>query len=87
MAYKNWDNVRDNRIYAYLNQKELDDFLEAMRIKDIETQGKAAREMITERSKQIIAEYRKHNPRQSIKQTVKYHLKHGGITVINPTKQ
>lgn len=30
MTHKNWDNVRDNRIYGYLNQAELDLFYEAV---------------------------------------------------------
>ena len=48
MAYKQYQNIRDHRIYAYLNQKELDAFLEAMRIQDLAIQGKAARQMIVE---------------------------------------
>ena len=87
MAYKNWNNVRDHRIYAYLNQAEMEAFLEAMRIKDLAIQGKAARRMIVEHSQQIIAEHRKNNPQSAMKQTVKYHLPHGGFTVLNPTKQ
>ena len=47
MAYKQYQDVRDHRIYAYLNQKELDAFLEAMRIQDLAIQGK-------EKSKQSI---------------------------------
>ena len=77
MAYKQYQNIRDHRIYAYLNQKELDAFLEAMRIQDLAIQGKAARQMIVERSQQIIAEHRKNNPQSAMKQTVKYHLPHG----------
>ena len=58
-----------------------------MRIQDLAIQGKAARQMIVERSQQIIAEHRKNNPQSAMKQTVKYHLPHGGFTVLNPTKQ
>ena len=87
MAYRQYQDVRDHRIYAYFNQKELNDFLEAMRIQDLAIQGKAARQMIVERSQQIIAEHRKNNPQSAMKQTVKYHLPHGGFTVLNPTKQ
>lgn len=54
MAYKNWDDVRDHRIYAYLNQKELDLFLEAMRLQDLSQNATAARKFIVERSQQII---------------------------------
>lgn len=49
MAYRQYQDVRYHRIYAYLNQKELDAFLEAMRIQDLAIQGKAARQMIVER--------------------------------------
>ena len=87
MSRREYQNIRDNRVYAYLNKKEMDAFLEAMRIQDLAITGKAAREMIVERSQQIIAEHRKHNPQSAIKQTVKYHLPHGGFTVLNPTKQ
>lgn len=86
MAYKNWDNVRDHRLSVYFNQKEMDVFLEAMRIRDLEVQGKAARKLIVERSQQIIAEHRKHKPAQSRNQTVKYHLSHSDCTVFHPTK-
>lgn len=36
-----------------------------MRIQDLAITGKAAREMIVERSQQIIAEHRKHNPQSA----------------------
>lgn len=57
--YKNWDNVRDRRIYAYANEQEMAQFLEAMRIQDIEQQATAARQFIIERSQQIIEQHRK----------------------------
>ena len=54
MTHKNWDDVRDHRIYAYLNQKELDLFLEAMRLQDLSQIATAARQFIIERSQQIV---------------------------------
>ncbi len=54
MTHKNWDDVRDHRIYAYLNQKELDLFLEAMRLQDLSQNATAARQFIIERSQQIV---------------------------------
>lgn len=54
MSYKNWDDVRDNRIYAYLNQQELDLFLQAMQIQDIKQKATAARTFLVAHSQQII---------------------------------
>lgn len=54
MTHKNWDDVRDHRIHAYLNQKELDLFLEAMRLQDLSQNATAARQFIIERSQQIV---------------------------------
>lgn len=54
MAYKNWDDVRDHRIYAYLNQKELDLFLQAMYLKNLSQNATAARQFIVERSQQVV---------------------------------
>lgn len=68
--YKNWDNLRDHRIYAYANQRELDIFLEAMRLRDMSQQGTAARQFIIERSQQIIDEHSKKNQQPSV--TVNY---------------
>lgn len=82
MAYKNWDNVRDHRIYAYMNQAEKEAFFEAMRIRDIEQQATAARQMIVERSQQIIVESRKQSNRSKPpKTTVNYQFPHGTYTV------
>lgn len=80
MAYKNWDNVRDHRIYVYMNQAEMDAFLEAMRIRDMEQPATAARRMIIERSQQIIAE-RKSKQSKGIVTTVTYQLSNGKNTV------
>ena len=54
MAYNNWDDVRDHRIYAYLNQKELDLFLQAMYLKNLSQNATAARQFIVERSQQVV---------------------------------
>lgn len=88
MAYKNWDNVRDHRVYAYMNQAEMDKFLQAMKLQDMEQQATAARQMIIERSQQIIIESRKQsNQQRPQKQTVNYQFPSGEFTVFNPTKQ
>ena len=82
MAYKNWDNVRDHRIYAYLNQTEMDTFLQAMQIRDMEQQATAARQMIIERSQQIIIESHKQSNRSKpVKTTVNYQFPDGKFTV------
>lgn len=57
MAYKNWDDVRNHRVYAYLNQEELDLFMEAMRLKDIKQQATAARTFLIEHSKYIVNQH------------------------------
>lgn len=66
--YKNWDNVRDYRVYGYLNQKE-HDLLE--QVIDITGKQKAVcvREMIVAQSEIII---NKHNQKPSECQTVEY---------------
>lgn len=88
MAYKNWDNVRDHRIYAYMNQAEMDKFLQAMKLQDMEQQATAARQMIIERSQQIIIESRKQSNRSKpVKTTVNYQFPSGEFTVFNPTKR
>jgi len=83
MAHKNWDNVRDHRLYGYINQKELDDFLEAMRIRDMDQQATAVRQFVAERSSQIIIEHRQKQfkQRQVVVPTVKYQFPGGKFTV------
>lgn len=83
MAHKNWDNVRDHRLYGYINQKELDDFLEAMRIRDMGQQATAVRTFVVERSKQIIVEHRQDQfkQKQVTVPTVKYQFPGGKFTV------
>lgn len=79
MSYKNWDHVRDNRIYAYLNEKEMAQFLEAMQQQDLHQNATAARQFIIERSKQIIEESKRKKQQQ---QTV-YFLFNNGNSKVN----
>lgn len=83
MAHKNWDNVRDHRLYGYLNQKELDQFLEAMRLRDMEQQATAVRTFVTEMSEQIIINHRQNQFKQQqvIIPTVNYQFPSGKFTV------
>lgn len=55
--YKNWDNVRDYRIYGYLNQKEHDLLEQAIQITG-KQKAVCVREMIVAQSEIII---NKHN--------------------------
>ena len=82
MTYKNWDKVRDNRLHVYLNQHELDTFLEAMRLRDLGQKSTAARTMLIEQAQAIIIDSRKHRPAQTKTQTVKYQLPSGFFTVL-----
>ena len=83
MAHKNWDNVRDHRLYGYLNQKELDQFLEAMSLRDMGQQATAVRIFVTEMSEQIIINHRKNQFKQQqvIIPTVNYQFPSGKFTV------
>ena len=83
MAHKNWDNVRDHRLYGYLNQKELDQFLEAMRLRDMGQQATAVRTFVTEMSEQIITNHRQKQFKQQqvIIPTVNYQFPGGKFTV------
>lgn len=83
MTHKNWDNVRDNRIYGYLNQHEIDDFLEAMRLRDMDQQATAVRTFVVEHSKQIIIEHhqKQFKQQQVVIPTVKYQFPGGKFTV------
>lgn len=83
MAHKNWDNVRDHRLYGYLNQKELDAFLEAMRLRDLGQSATAVRTFVVERSEQIITEHRQDQFKQEqvIIPTVTYQFPGGKFTV------
>ncbi|PAT63123.1 hypothetical protein [Psychrobacter sp. JB193] len=83
MAHKNWDNVRDHRLYGYMNQKELDQFLEAMRLRDLGQPATAVREFLTEISEQIIITHRQKQFKQQqvVIPTVKYQFPSGKFTV------
>lgn len=83
MANKNWDNVRDHRLYGYMNQKELDQFLEAMRLRDLGQPATAVREFLIERSEQIIITHRQNQFKQQqvVIPTVKYQFPSGKFTV------
>lgn len=83
MAHKNWDNVRDHRLYGYMNQKELDQFLEAMRLRDLGQPATAVREFLTEMSEQIIITHRQKQFKQQqvVIPTVKYQFPSGRFTV------
>lgn len=85
MTHKNWDNVRDYRLYSYLNQHEMDEFFEAMRLQDMDQKSTAARTFILERSKQIIIENKQNQFRQAhiTLPSVKYQFPTGDITVTN----
>lgn len=83
MANKNWDNVRDHRLYGYMNQKELDQFLEAMRLRDLGQPATAVRMFVTEMSEQIIITHRQKQFKQQqvVIPTVKYQFPSGKFTV------
>lgn len=83
MSHKNWDNVRDIRLYAYLNQKEMDKFLEAMRLQDMDQPATATRTFVIENSDRIIADHRSKQFKQPQVhvQTVKYKFPGGKFTV------
>lgn len=83
MAHKNWDNVRDHRLYGYMNQKELDQFLEAMRLRDMDQQATAVRMFVTEMSEQIIITHRQKQFKQQqvVIPTVNYQFPGGKFTV------
>ncbi|WP_186473957.1 hypothetical protein [Psychrobacter sp. KCTC 72983] len=54
MTHKNWDNVRDRRLYSYMNDPEHDRFEFAMRLAGISQEATAIRQFVLERSDQII---------------------------------
>ena len=82
MTHKNWDNVRDHRIYAYMNVAEKDQFFEAMRIKDLSQEGTALRQFALAHAEQIIIESRKFKQKKPLSPTVTYRFPSGGFTVI-----
>lgn len=76
--YKNWDNVRDYRIYGYLNQKEHDLLEKAIQITG-KQKAVCVREMIVAQSEIII---NKHNQKSSGNQTVQYRFPDRYFTVV-----
>lgn len=76
--YKNWDNVRDYRIYGYLNQKEHDLLEQAIQITG-KQKAVCVREMIVAQSEIII---NKHNQKISGSQTVQYRFPDRYFTVV-----
>lgn len=82
--YKNWDHVRDNRLYSYMNQAELATFHTAMQLQDISQQATALRMFALAQSEQIILASRSQlNQTTSHLPTVKYQFPSGTNTVVN----
>lgn len=83
MTHKNWDNVRDRRLYSYMNDPEHERFAFAMRLAGMSQEATAIRQFVLERSEQIII----HHDRKQFKQkevpvpTVKLHFPSGKYTV------
>ncbi len=82
MAYKNQDHVREERLYAYMSLIELEQFQQAMAIRNMGQPCTALREFALERSEQIIIENRKKDFSQSTAhiQTVNYLFPNGKFT-------
>lgn len=75
--YKNWDNVRDYRIYGYLNQKEHDLLEQAVQITG-KQKAVCVREMIVAQSAIII---KNNTAKQATNQTVQYRFPDRFFTV------
>lgn len=75
--YKNWDNVRDYRVYGYLNQKEHDLLEQAVHITG-KQKAVCVREMIVAQSEIII---KNNTPKQATNQTVQYRFPDRFFTV------
>lgn len=54
MAYKNWDDVREDRIYSYLNTQEAEKLNQACQQIGISQKATAIRELLMRISEQII---------------------------------
>lgn len=83
MTHKNWDNVRDHRVYAYMNEAEKAQFFEAMRIKDISQQGTALRQFALAHAEQIIITSRQPIKKPKTLPTVMVRFLDGASTVID----
>lgn len=55
MTYKNWDSVRDYRIYGYLNQSEKDIFDKAVATTGLQ-QATCVRQFVMGFAKKLLAE-------------------------------
>lgn len=85
MTHKNWDNVRDRRLYSYMNDPEHDRFEFAMRLAGISQEATAIRQFVLERSEQIIIHHDQRNFKQQDVSvpTVKLRFPSGKYTVID----
>ena len=88
MTHKNWDNVRDRRLYSYMNDPEHQRFEFAMRLAGISQEATAIRQFVLERSDQIIIsqQQRKFKQSSTTVPTVKLLFPSGKYTVINSAK-
>lgn len=87
MTHKNWDNVRDRRLYSYMNDPEHERFEFAMRLAGISQEATAIRQFLLERSEQIIIHHAQPNFKQKdvTVPTVKLRFPSGKYTVIDST--
>ena len=87
MTHKNWDNVRDRRLYSYMNDPEHDRFEFAMRLAGISQEATAIRQFLLERSEQIIIHHDQPNFKQKdvTVPTVKLRFPSGKYTVSDST--
>ena len=85
MTHKNWDNVRDRRLYSYMNDPEHTRFEFAMRLAGISQEATAIRQFVLERSEQIIIHHqqRKFTRQRTSVPTVKLRFPSGKYTVID----
>lgn len=86
MTHKNWDNVRDRRLYSYMNDPEYQRFEFAMRLAGISQSATAIRLFLLEHSDQIIIEHdrKKFKQKDVAVPTVKLQFPCGKYTVIQP---
>lgn len=87
MTHKNWDNVRDRRLYSYMNDPEHERLEFAMRLAGISQEATAIRQFLLERSEQIIIHHDQPNfkRKEVTVPTVKLRFPSGKYTVIDST--
>ncbi|WP_201556262.1 hypothetical protein [Psychrobacter sp. 72-O-c] len=87
MTHKNWDNVRDRRLYSYMNDPEHERFEFAMRLAGISQEATAIRQFLLAHSDQIIIKHDSKNfkPSSHAIATVKLLFPSGKYTVIDST--